>query len=134
MFIGRKASVSKAFRVVFHNETKGLGMHGALRVSHIDHRIDYGIIRFTFMGLKKPPQLTPEIINFIWSSAEDCGYVVHALEKYSAVMEHVQAQSVTEVLSESRKRSESSVTGWHDLLPIHHEVTPNKSKLVSVNN
>lgn len=101
-----KQHLSTALRIVFHNQTSGLGMHGIMRASHVDHRIDEGEVRFTFIGLRKPPRLTPEVMNFIWAKAEEEGYVVHSIEKYAAVMEHVAAVSVTDVVSPSRLAAE----------------------------
>lgn len=89
-------------------------MHGLLRVSHADHRIEQGTVRFTFLGLKRPPQLTPRIMAFIWDKAHDAGYVVHSLDQYASVMDSVAAKSVQEVLSASRKRAEGTVAGVRD--------------------
>ena len=109
-FFGRKAKqpkVSAGLKIVFHNDTRGLGMHGTLIASHVDHKLNNEPVRFTFVGMHEAPPLTPEMMEFIWYKAESAGFMVNRLATYGSVMDTVKASKISDVVSQDRLTAES---------------------------
>ncbi len=111
-FFSRKpqTTVSKNLRLVFHRDTRGLGMHGEIIATHADHNLNEAPVRFSFMGLQKAPQLTPEIMALIWEKAEAAGFIVHYMANYGTVMTDLAAEEMNDIVSQERLVAESRFT------------------------
>lgn len=102
-----KPKVAANLQIVFHQDTRGLGMHGTLIASHVDHKLSNDPVRFTFVGMHEAPPLTPEMMEFIWYKAEAAGFMVTKLASYGSVMDSVKATKMSDVLSQDRIAAES---------------------------
>ena len=62
-------------KVVFHKETNKYGTHGTINVSSMEQGLKDVNVRFLFMGMTRPPEMTPAIIYHLWHQAESQGYI-----------------------------------------------------------
>ena len=100
-------AISAGMRIVFHQDTRGFGQHGVIIATHVDHALNKEPVRFTFPGINEAPDLTPELIQYIWYKAEVEGFIVHSLKSYGSVMDSVKATKMSDVLSKPRQEAES---------------------------
>ena len=87
MFFSKKAKPTMDVEVLFGNECNLYGSHGQLIMDHKEKGLTRSYVRFFFKGLLNPPAMNPAILTYLFSSAEEKGYIPYELIKYGEVME-----------------------------------------------
>lgn len=78
--------------VLFAEETNEWGTHGEIFATNIERKIIKKPIRFCFKGMNSAPPLTPEILDYIFKSAQYQGYIPYELISYR----HHQLNEITD--------------------------------------
>lgn len=72
----------------FYKEAAPFPEVGLIEVSHRKHKLDHKVVRMAFVGLSKPPAVTPALMARIWNAALEQGYVPHQLVSYGAMIDN----------------------------------------------
>lgn len=82
---GKNKEAKFDFDVKFHHDANGLPEHGTIYADHVQKNQKNAPIRFTFGDIPKIPNLTPDLLAYIFEKAADQGYVVHCLRSYANI-------------------------------------------------
>lgn len=81
-FLSPKRVPVTTLEVRFHKEANHFGEHGQLNVSHVRQNLKGVPVRFVFVGVSKAPELTLDLLAYIWDQARFQGYIPHHLVSY----------------------------------------------------
>lgn len=93
--------------IAFHKEANLYGTHGHLRATHIDQNIKDAPVRFVFIGMTRPPELTPTILTYIWEEARAKGYVPHGIHSYGHAID-LKSAKMDDIISPERRSAEDA--------------------------
>lgn len=85
-FLNRKHKPAFDLTVLFHKECNGIAEHGTFYADHIQFPQKREPVRFAFQNIDNAPELTPELLAYVWEKAEHAGYIVHGLRSYATVV------------------------------------------------
>lgn len=95
--------------VVFHKETNKYGTHGTINVSSAEQGLKDVNVRFLFVGLARPPEMTPTILYHLWHQAESQGYIPNRLVSYGSVLATTTVP-LQAIISAERRQQEAFAT------------------------
>jgi hypothetical protein len=83
-----KRNQTNKLQIVFQTKTAILqgGAHGLLIADYPDQNIKDRSIRFVFLGISTPPELTPAVMTHIWEEATLQGFIPKELRSYGTVV------------------------------------------------
>lgn len=93
-------------RIAFHKDANFYGTHGHIIATHVDHGLMDEEVRFVFLGVSKPPALTPHIVNFIWEEAKAKGFIPHSISSYGHVLRTHSSLNPRDIVSAERRAAE----------------------------
>jgi hypothetical protein len=79
MFGRNKEAKIDGLEIRFYTDAAVHGSHGKIRVTNRRKGLDNKVVNFVFVGLVTPPDLTPSLMEYIWTEAKAQGYVPHGL-------------------------------------------------------
>lgn len=86
-------------KVHFYTEAAAFGSHGKIKVSHRRLGLVEKTVNFVLEGVTTPPLLTPSLIEHIWISAKEQGYIPLGLVDALEINAVEPATAATDVLS-----------------------------------
>lgn len=95
-----------SLEIAFYKEASHFGEHGQLEVSSRRERLKHQTVAFAFKSMSELPDLTPELMVFIWEEAKAQGYVAHKLISYGQAIG--QARVVTDYLDQVEKGAQAA--------------------------
>lgn len=97
--------------IKFHKEANLYGRHGHLIASHKEQGLEGYPVRFVFVGVSRPPALTPRVMEYIWDEAKAQGYIPERLYSYDHILDVHEGLPAGCLVSQERRLAENQFHG-----------------------